>query len=178
MPCVLVQNNTTIIPPIYDGALPNWLTLPDGRQVTGLPRGTIQAGGIVITTDGYSILPAQYDAPQVNSQETGRSYSISNGVVQVTRTWQFIYAPQAVLVQINSASTPALNGPYSITSQSLANYRSLLAQAQVLNAFPGGTSTVLISDVNGTPHNFTVATLASLLSAINAYPGATILNII
>lgn len=91
MPFALIQSGTTVIPPIFY-SLPSWLTLPNGDQVSGLHEG-------VITSDGvYSILPAQYDTPPNNSQETGRSYSISDGAVQITRTWQTlpVYVPSQI----------------------------------------------------------------------------------
>jgi hypothetical protein len=93
----LVENGTTVIDPIFGGALPQWITLPNGDHVSGLHEG-------VITTDGvYSILPVQYDAQPANSQEIGRSYSVTDGIVQVARTWEAV--PVSVPPQITNAQT-------------------------------------------------------------------------
>lgn len=87
----LVQGNT-VIPPIFDGALPGWITLPNGDKVSGLQEG-------VITSDGvYSILPVQYDNAPINSQETGRSYAVSGGSVHVTRTWITSSPPKSTIL--------------------------------------------------------------------------------
>jgi hypothetical protein len=164
MPSALVYNNS--VEAFYVGAIPNPLSLPDGTVVLAPSSGYVSAGG-------YSILPAVYtDTPPLpQSQSTGQNYSISGGTVQVTRTW--ITPPQSpISVQINSVSTPALNGPYSITPQSRQSYSAIALQLQAFGAFSGGAAALSINDANGIPHSFTVPSFLNFYNAVTYYANA------
>ncbi len=87
MAYALVENGTTVLPPVWDGSIPNPVILPNGDHVWCALQGWTSQDGV------YSILPAQYDAAPDNSAETGRSYSIDNGLVQITRTWRTLPTP-------------------------------------------------------------------------------------
>ena len=85
--------------------------------------------------------------------------------------------PQTVSAQVNSASTPALNGAYSVTAQSFAYYKNLFEQTKILNAFPNGASTITIADINGVPHSFTLSNFTSFFNAISNSSPSSIINI-
>ena len=95
MPYALVENATTVILPIFEGIIPNPLLLPNGDRILGVTWPWASQDGV------YSILPVQYDASPENSQETGRSYSVSNGTVQITRAWQAL--PTAIPQNVTNA---------------------------------------------------------------------------
>lgn len=81
---------------IFDGAVPSPLQLAPGLQVHGAAEGWI--GG------DFAIVPATYDTPPANSVETGRSYAIVNGAVQITRIW----GPMPVRVPMQCTKTQGI----------------------------------------------------------------------
>lgn len=169
MSYALVQNGTTVIPPIFDGAIPNPLPLPNGDQVLGVTVSWTSQDGV------YSIIPAQYDTPPANGVENGPcSYLVSKGIAQITRTW--VLSPQSLqhpqFVQINSVSTPSLNGAYPISLPYLSSYNMLANYVQAFNTFPNGSASMSINDVNGIPHNFTITAFLAFYHAVTYYSSA------
>ena len=166
MTCALVYNGNVVA--VYDGQVPPRIQVTDVKY----PRMVVDGASPGWSDgSGYAILPAQYDTPPNNSVENGqRSYSIANGIVSITRTWIMQPPQPSLAVQINSLSTPALNGPYLVNPQL---YSDIAAQVQASGVFPNGSSSFVVTDANSIPHKFTVSSFLALYSAISYYSTAT-----
>lgn len=108
MATALVRTADNSVIEVFGGDVPLGYFFPNGVACA-----TVGMGAPWTSEDGaYALLPALYDDAPANSRETGRSYAISNGVVQVTRTWEELPVPvpssvtnaqaRAVLMQLPS----------------------------------------------------------------------------
>ena len=95
MASALVLNGTNVQTVWF--TIPPRVTLPNGDFLEGASDGWVSGDG------AYSILPIQWDAEPGNATEIfqNRVYSISGGVVHVTRQWQ--QNPQIVPPTITNA---------------------------------------------------------------------------
>src|SRR5271157_676141 len=165
MSSALVYNNA--VEAFYDSAIPSRIYFQQG--------GTVDAAAVGYSNaNGYSILPAVYDdsPPLPTSYSTANNYAISGGTVHITRTW-VTPSLSSIAVQVNSTSTPSLNGAYSISQPSLSTYNTLAKQVQAFNAFPGGAYSLVINDINGIPHSFTVSAFLNFYNAVLYYSAAS-----
>jgi hypothetical protein len=74
---------------VFDGAVPDRLTLSDKMEVHGASVGW---------SDGdYAIVPAIYDDAPTNSFETGRTTALVDGIVEISRMWELapVYVPSS-----------------------------------------------------------------------------------
>jgi len=164
MTSALVYNNS--VEAFYSGDVPGRIFFKNGGTVDGATVGYSNA-------NGYSILPATYtDTPPLpQSYSTGNSYVISNGTVNVTRTW-VTPTQTPIAVQVNSVSMPALNGPYSITPQAIKAYSAVASQVQASSAFPNGATAFVLNDANAIPHSFTTSAFMAFYNAVTYYSTA------
>lgn len=116
---------------------------------------------------------------------SGTTVNIGDSATESNGTWTFTPAPAIVLtlaqkaleklgdgLNVTSASTPSLNGKYSITGEMQANLVALEGYYNKFNSFPNKQSTVKIRDMKGTTHTFTYAQFEELFQALGDYHAA------
>jgi len=70
---------------------------------------------------------------------------------------------------VTSASTPSLNGTYSVTMQAQSNFAGVTSGLANTHDLPNGASTIIWYDASGAPHNFTSTQLLALADAVRNY---------
>src|SRR5208282_6238020 len=110
----------------YQGDIPGRIFFINGGTVDGAIVGYSNA-------NGYSILPAVYDdsPPLPQSYSTGNNYVVSDGTVHVTRTWATPPASLPMTVEVQSTSTPSLNGIYVIDTMAQSRMMAIVLYTQV-----------------------------------------------
>lgn len=147
MTSALVQNDQVL--EFYPADLPGQISHNGKTIFIGAQIGASSA-------DGYSILPATYTdtPPQATSYSTGNSYTISNGTVQVTRTWV----------------TPAQPVPATITN---AQARQWLAGAGLLDQVSAALTTLGGNNLIKWEYANTIARNDPLVARLAAQLGKT-----
>ncbi len=114
-----------------------------------LPNGRIES--CLVSALDPSIIPTPYTPPTPTPQQEA----------------------EAILAQgisITSASTPAINGTYALTSNTLLMVTGAVSYCLLKNQFPGGSSTLTFFDAAGTAHVFSsIAEFEAFAEAIASY---------
>ena len=133
----------------------------------------------IIMSDGTFTPPGGETAIPVGSTGAGIGWSYANGTFTAPPAPVRTLAQQAAAllsgtVTVTSASTPSLNGTYTITATDQAHLDAEITSILLNGIFADGTSTVEWPDTATPPvnHAFTVAQFKTLASAIAAFVAA------
>ena len=172
MTLALITTNPRTVVMTYND-IPNPLLLPNGNQVHGI------AAAPWVSQDGdFSLVAVIAFAVPAGQITTGEpSYALNSSEV-VVETYATIAAPPTpptpvTSMQLVSASTPALNGTYSIDSRSQQKVQAISLYAQINGKFPAGQSAQAWPDSSGTAHAFpTVAAWQAFATAMGDFVAA------